>query len=73
MAIAFQCHKCGGKFAAPDHLAGQQARCQRCGSVVNVPLASDVPVSPLRQPQPSLASKVPWTGLFLKQVTAPAQ
>src|SRR5262245_61640995 len=64
MAIAFQCHKCGGKFAAPDHLAGQQARCQRCGSVVNVPLASDVPVSPLRQPQPSLASKIPWTALL---------
>ena len=64
MAIAFQCHKCGGKFAAPDHLAGQQARCQRCSTVVNVPLASAVPVSPLRQPQPSLVSNVPWTAIL---------
>src|SRR5687767_3281865 len=39
MAIPFQCQGCGGQFAAPDQLAGKKARCQRCGAVVQVPLA----------------------------------
>jgi hypothetical protein len=40
MAIPFQCHQCGGQFAAPDQLAGKKARCQRCGAVVQVPHAA---------------------------------
>ena len=39
MAIPFQCHQCGGQFAAPDQLAGKKAKCQRCGAVVQVPHA----------------------------------
>jgi hypothetical protein len=53
MAIAFQCHQCGGQFAAPDQLAGQQARCQRCGSVVTVPAANPlVSAAPAAIPDP---------------------
>ena len=40
MAIPFQCHSCGGQFAAPDQLAGKKAKCQRCGTVVQVPHAA---------------------------------
>ncbi|HEX5106691.1 MAG TPA: hypothetical protein VFV87_22880, partial [Pirellulaceae bacterium] len=40
MAIPFQCHQCGGQFAAPDQLAGKKAKCQRCGAVVEVPAAT---------------------------------
>ena len=40
MAIPFQCHQCGGQFAAPDQLAGKKAKCQRCGAVVQVPQAA---------------------------------
>jgi len=40
MAIPFQCHQCGGQFAAPDQLAGKKAKCQRCGAVVQVPHAA---------------------------------
>jgi hypothetical protein len=39
MAIPFQCHQCGGQFAAPDQFAGKKAKCQRCGAVVQVPHA----------------------------------
>src|SRR6185503_11791640 len=42
MAIPFQCHQCGGQFAAPDELAGKKAKCQRCGAVVQVPAAAPV-------------------------------
>lgn len=50
MPIPFQCHQCGSQFAAPDQLAGKQARCQKCGAVVNVPaarLAASLPSDPL--------------------------
>src|SRR5262245_9167805 len=43
MAIPFQCHQCGGQFAAPEQLAGKKAKCQRCGAVVQVPAAAAAP------------------------------
>jgi hypothetical protein len=45
MTINFSC-ACGRKLSAPDELAGKQAKCPTCSSIVNVPLTSQAPGEP---------------------------
>ncbi|NUQ65139.1 MAG: DUF4339 domain-containing protein, partial [Pirellulales bacterium] len=39
MAIVVACKACGGKFSAPDHLAGKQVKCPKCSAAVSIPTA----------------------------------
>jgi hypothetical protein len=41
MPIHVSCDRCGQASAAPDHLAGQQARCAGCGSTLTIPASND--------------------------------
>ncbi|MBI4612081.1 MAG: hypothetical protein HY720_00565, partial [Planctomycetes bacterium] len=46
MAIKFSC-ACGKHIVAPDELAGESARCPRCGNMVQVPGVSLAPTETL--------------------------
>lgn len=58
MPIAVGC-QCGQRFAAPDHLAGKQVKCPKCGSALNIPavqaaaVASPQVAVPQTQPTPT--------------------
>lgn len=40
--IRFYCQKCGARMKAPEHAAGRQSKCAKCGALNIVPLQSDV-------------------------------
>lgn len=42
MAISIQCSSCGRSYRVKDELAGRKARCQDCGSAIQIPAASSV-------------------------------
>jgi WD40 repeat protein len=54
MTIHFQCDGCRNEFHVPESLAGKTARCNRCGTIVTVPvpgLSFDVePTAPAAKP-----------------------
>jgi hypothetical protein len=50
MPIQFYCQGCGQAFQVADQMAGQQARCKRCGAMVVVPAPSVAGLSPLAGP-----------------------
>lgn len=55
--IRFHCPHCGKAMTDKDEIAGKRGKCPRCGRVVAVPLASELPVSPPgTEPDPQLAS-----------------
>ncbi|MEK7867191.1 MAG: HEAT repeat domain-containing protein [Planctomycetota bacterium] len=35
--ISFNCVQCGKKFLTPEHLAGRQGKCARCGTTYEIP------------------------------------
>ncbi len=37
MPIVAACKACGGKFSAPDHLAGKRVKCPKCAAAVAIP------------------------------------
>ena len=41
MSIQVQCGRCGKKSAAPDEMAGRQAKCSHCGAVLEIPTIFD--------------------------------
>ncbi len=44
MSIHFQCHGCGKDFHVPETMAGTQARCNGCGSIVTIPVPGLTPL-----------------------------
>lgn len=50
MPIAVGC-QCGQRFAAPDHLAGKQVKCPKCGSPLSIPSGNPAATAP---PQPQM-------------------
>src|SRR5688500_3552686 len=74
MAIAVQCHQCGGEFAAPDAMAGRVARCPRCGAAIEVPHAvAALPaaaLSPLPDPFAAAARPVQASFAYPQQPAA---
>jgi hypothetical protein len=54
MTIHFQCDGCRNEFHVPETMAGKTARCNRCGTIVTVPvpgLSFDVePIAPAAAP-----------------------
>jgi DNA-directed RNA polymerase subunit RPC12/RpoP len=40
MPMKIECSNCGGRYAAPDELAGKQTRCPGCGEIIQVPAPS---------------------------------
>ena len=41
MAIDFLCSGCGEAFSVPETLAGKKAKCESCGTIVQVPVPTD--------------------------------
>src|SRR5687768_5233565 len=52
--IDFQCHGCGNDFHVPETMAGTTARCNRCGTIVTIPVPglSFEPSAPLARHDP---------------------
>ena len=36
MSINVECQGCGGRFQAPDNLAGKRAKCPKCSAVIQL-------------------------------------
>jgi DNA-directed RNA polymerase subunit RPC12/RpoP len=51
--IAFSCPGCGKSLEVPASVAGQEARCKRCGELTRVLLPTGSPSLPERCPSPS--------------------
>ncbi len=49
MTIAVTC-PCGGRFAAPPHLAGKTVRCPNCQQPLQVPVPPREPLAPIANP-----------------------
>ncbi len=62
--ISFNCVQCGKKFLTPEHLAGRQGKCQRCGTLYTIPQ----PDAPMEQPTPHGA-----TGEFVAAQAPPEE
>lgn len=57
MSLIVLCGNCAERLTAPDHLAGQQVQCPTCGSLLRLPKATPIPVTPVKPaPQPAPAA-----------------
>lgn len=57
MPIEFRCTGCGKLLRTPDESVGKKARCQSCGTIVDVPAASSEPAA---APPPPPAPGSSW-------------
>lgn len=56
MSLVVQC-RCGGRFSAPPHLAGQRVACPNCGQALVVPQV-ETPVTPVAPAEALVAACV---------------
>ena len=68
MAINFNCPGCGRAFSVDAHIAGSQAQCNSCGTVILVPAVQ--PVVDL-QPHATITSAAPVVELRPAQSATP--
>ena len=49
MPTVVPCPSCATKLRAPDHLAGRQTKCPKCGAAISIPTATAEAVAPTRK------------------------
>lgn len=59
MPITVQCESCGGRFQAPEKLAGKQVKCPRCSGRITVTATAPKPHAEKAAPEPTALPPAP--------------
>jgi S1-C subfamily serine protease len=59
MSIPLSCPSCRYRFAVPDHSAGKQGKCPKCGEVLTAPSSAPVAATIKPKPKPAVEADEP--------------